>query len=79
MSKNITIEKGIEIPAKKGGGGRGFQYPVDKMETGDSFLIETDKPKNFAARVTTWNKAFAGERRFVSRTVEGGVRVWRVE
>jgi hypothetical protein len=76
MSMMYEIEKGIEMPgANHGWRGRPSKYPWLKMEIGDSFLITGNKSLRCAA-----SKANAKyDRRFATRTVEGGVRVWRVE
>lgn len=74
METKITIEKGIPIP--NDGRGRIPKYPWNEMEVGDSF---------FAAGMTTkeLGSSLVGARKrtgknFTSRTVEGGVRVWRI-
>lgn len=77
----FEIEKGVPIPPKKS---KLNKYPFHAMEPGDSFLIplppEVDR-RTFTVRVTVrvaaWRKATGY--RFTIRTMEGGVRVWRVE
>ena len=72
----ITIEKGIPV-APLTGAGRKNKYPFDAMEVGDSFFIKDRTVKNFSRYCGVHGKRLA--RKFVSRTVDGGVRVWRTE
>lgn len=72
----MIVEKGIEVTAKEGRRGRRSVYPFADMEPGDSFLSDR------SLKVTSAAAYAAGQRlgvRFSCRTVEGGVRVWRVE
>lgn len=72
----FTIEKGIPVP-KQVGAGRRNKYPFDAMEVGDSFFIKDGKVKTFSRTCGHHGKRLG--RRFASRTVDGGVRVWRTE
>lgn len=38
------IEKGIEIPECKHGGGKNRKYPFDEMDVGDSFFVPVIDP-----------------------------------
>ena len=71
--ESYKIDKNVPMP---GVGSLGI-YPWDKMEVGDSFLV---KGKNAASvRTVVW---FAGKqhgRKFSTRTVDDGVRVWRIK
>lgn len=72
-----TIEKGIPIPAPAGG--RPAVYPLEGMGVGDSFFIplpEGKKPQGAQSGVARAAKGIEGKT-FRTRTVEGGVRVWR--
>lgn len=67
----IKIDKGIPMPqiSKK--------MPYKDMEVGDSFFV----PGMTAKKVGS-NLAYAKEKtgfQFTSRTVDGGVRVWRIK
>lgn len=72
----IKIEKGIPLPPRPRKGGRPVNSVFRQMEIGDSVFM--DKPTARAAggyygrvaRETGW--------KFTARTVEGGVRVWRI-
>lgn len=65
------IDKGIEIPQPRS------EYPFGEMEIGDSFLAPKEKIKGVRAAASEYGKRKS--KRFMTRTVEGGVRVWRVE
>jgi len=70
MSNEFVIEKGIEIPKLKRGGGAGnSKYPFDKMEVGDSFFVAKEA-KTLGGTVSSANKRYAVE-------VEGETRVNR--
>lgn len=88
---SFKIEKGVPL-AKKTVQPRGFapgKYPFEDMEVGDSFFYPaTDGDsarKRMAASTLNYGKRrakwFPGEapRKYSIRSVEGGLRVWRVE
>jgi len=64
----ITIEKGIPIPRTPG---TGLSEALRKMEPGDSVLL--NRPS--AAGIWRLVKSVPGK--FVSRKVDGGIRIWR--
>ena len=73
----IEIEKGVPMPAPKGGP----KMDVDRaaMEVGDSYFVacedrQTMSRASVAAR--TWG--YGNGMKFSTRQVEGGVRIWRV-
>lgn len=73
----FEIEKGVPMPADQKGKKGSSKYPLADMSIGDSFFVPN-------GRITTVRKAAyqrgpALNRRFSVRTVDGGVRVWRVE
>jgi len=72
----FTIEKGVPVP-KQVGAGRKNKYPFDAMEVGDSFFVKDIKVKAISKTCGSHGKRLS--RRFASRTVDGGVRVWRTE
>lgn len=78
----FTIEKGIPPPEDKPKTRN--KYPFKEMEIGDSFFVQTSDDEDertvrnkigTAARGAKWRTGM----KFVTRAVEGGVRVWRVE
>ena len=70
----IPIEKNIPLTSKSGA--RPI-YPWESMEIGDSFFAEGLRP------ITMTNARVGAERKYhtkyMTRTVDGGVRVWRVK
>lgn len=71
----FEVEKNIPVPNAR------RQYPWRRMEVGDSFFLSGDFP---AAKrsVIACSAASFGKRsgkKFITRRVEGGLRVWRVE
>lgn len=74
----ISIEKGIPLPMGKcGGRGRPAIYPFPDMQVGDSVFIPGQKVGGGAygsARSISRRLGF----KFAARTVEGGIRIWRI-
>jgi hypothetical protein len=80
----IEIENSIPIPAtKRPGAGRRGTYPFAALEVGQSFFVP-NQPGKTNRRLRTAIGGLAQYitkktgYRFTSRTVEGGIRVWRV-
>lgn len=74
-----VIEAGIPAPPKAARPRRKWVYPFPKMKVGESFLLQTDDPYKVAsARVCACQYARRSRKSFASRTVEGGVRFWRI-
>ena len=68
----INIDKGVPIPiAHK----KNREYPFDYMDIGDSFFMN-NRSSAFHALMNRHN---VGGKKFISRAVEGGFRVWRVK
>ena len=77
----IKIDKGVPIPPKPGMPGAPKKYPFWDMEVGDSFFVEC-KPEESRAKEKSlyacgWRVFGAGA--LATRSVEGGVRVWRIK
>lgn len=68
------IEKSIPIPPAAG---RTSQYPYALMEVGDSFFVPRTKEKSVGVSTSHARNKFPG-RKFATRRVDNGVRVWRV-
>lgn len=78
--KKVSIDKDrIPIPAPATGPKRGktFKYPFHELEVGESFFVENLQSRNLGGSVTYASKVLG--RKFTTRTMDGGVRVWRVE
>lgn len=75
----FTIDKGVPLPPHRPSGGMGRlpTYPWHQMEVGDSFFV----PGGVLKKLATAASATARRHpplRFSLRTVDGGVRVWRI-
>lgn len=71
MARIGPIEKGVPIPPKGGGP----THPIASMQVGDSRLIEGVTQKQVGAKASDLGRAL--NRKYVTRQVTGGVRVWR--
>lgn len=71
--QEIKIEKGIPITLKNGV----MMYPFDKLEVGDSFVIPNKKTNQLGSLIQLAKNRL--QRKFVTRTIEGGTRIWRTE
>ena len=69
----MQIESGIPIPSAPGSP----RYPWDSMGVGDSFYLKGEQ----IARVTSAANYRAKKRGegYACRTIDGGVRVWRIK
>lgn len=66
----MKIESGIPIPQR----GDGLTALLRRMEIGDSIFIAGKRPQQVGTQISG-AKPF----RFTTRSVEGGIRVWRTE
>lgn len=72
----MLIEKNIPVP-EQSGRGRRAKYPFSKMEVGDSVFFPGE---NSSSRCSIAAHAY-GHRvgwKFSVRTMDGGVRIWRI-
>ena len=70
----INIEKGIPVKRPR----EDSVYPFTEMEVGDSFLAtEQICKKPHKVRMAAHEAGKRLGRKYVTRTVEGGIRVWR--
>lgn len=77
---NYIIEEGIPVPGVKTV--RRRKYPLNQLRVGESFLIpmeEYDKKKhnNVSSAIIVYKTMHAPEKKFKTRRVAEGVRVWR--
>jgi hypothetical protein len=71
MSAAFVIEKGVPFP------GRGLlAAAVRKMEVGDSIFVANGKQTTVSG--TAGSIVRQTGRKFMTRQLEGGVRIWRV-
>lgn len=77
----LSIERGIPVPAHGGGPNR-RRFPFPDMEVGDSFLVpwresESKTRSNISNAMAAYKLRHA-PKDFTSRKTDGGVRVWRI-
>jgi hypothetical protein len=74
------IEKGIPLPPPANGRpqSKPNSYPWDDMEVGDSFFVH-DPQKVNSVKVSAHNMNSRSKRKFTTRILDGGIRVWRIE
>ena len=73
----FEIEKNEVIPATIPNLGRRERYPWTQMEVGDSFFIPDGDKRKVAGAASHAARRLG--KRFIVRSVEGGVRIWRSE
>lgn len=73
-SKVIAIESGIPIP-KNNRGCKGI-YPWRDMEVGQSFFVARGNVRTLNSSAGCASRRLG--RKFISRVMDGGVRVWRI-
>ena len=69
---DIKIDSGVPLPEKA----NATKYPFREMAVGDSFFVPGKKSGDFSGQVAQAKKATGFN--FTTRTLDGGVRVWRV-
>jgi len=67
----------VPIPPVRTGpkGGTRFYYPFHKLEKGQSFFVEGIEARNLGGSVSHAEKVLGYK--YVTRTMDGGARVWR--
>lgn len=79
----IEIENDIPVPSKNAKGDRRAKYPLGELEIGQSFFV----PTPFGKTSRQLQMSISGSvdyitkktgRRFTSRALESGVRIWRI-
>jgi len=68
------IEKNIPAPGPAPQSIR--KYPFDKMQIGDSFFVPGGNQNSIATSATNQLNRYG--RRYTTRKMDGGVRVWRI-
>lgn len=69
----IKVESGIPMPSRSTG-----KYPLKVMIKGDSFFIPADVTTNYL-QANLFSSAKRAGIKISTRSVDGGLRVWRVE
>jgi len=72
-------EQLIPIPPIRTGprGGSRFYYPFNCLSKGQSFFVEGVEARNLGGSVSHAEKVLGYK--FVTRTMDGGARVWRTQ
>lgn len=74
----MEIERGVPLTVR--GRVTKYRFPLGEMEVGDSFYFD---PKGAGvlgtarSLISRYGKTF--NRKFATRLVDGGIRVWRIE
>lgn len=71
---DFKIEKGV--PLDNSGRGRKRKYPFDQLEVDDSILITDAKAKSMSSLASNFSRKNGVKLKV--RSVDDGVRVWRV-
>lgn len=76
----ISIDKNIPVPTASIGG-RHSSLPSAQLEVGDSYLLPATTKEEFAIARRRLGSSTASlikkGRKFTTRSVEGGIRIWR--
>jgi len=68
----VDIErKRVPIPSSR------YKYPWQRMKIGDSFFVKGKTAQQFGGHIAHAGKHY--HMTFTTRTVNGGLRVWRVK
>lgn len=71
----IKIEKGVPMPKPRA---QRAKYPWRELGVGDSFFVPGAARARCSVGAVHSAQRIGGGVRFTVRTVEGGVRVWRI-
>lgn len=74
--EETDVDSNIPIPEVTTRGGRS-KYPWVTMNVGDSFFVPDIHIAKFSGQAVNAAKRF--KTKYTCRTVDGGVRVWRVK
>ena len=78
MIEVFNIETGIQIPSR--GGGRA-KYPWSRLEIRQSFIVpcdEWERERTFNTLTSCKRNAERRGKKFTMRSVDRGIRVWRI-
>lgn len=74
MSSEFKVEKGIPVPAFKDA----YKYPFSNMKVGDSFFVPMNDPICRKVSYASFQYGKRHKQKFKIRSVDGGVRCWRI-
>ena len=72
----IKIEKGVKIPAKKGRLPTEFTKTLASLKVLESFFT---KLPSAPQALCSWVSYHKRKERFITRTMDGGTRIWRIK
>jgi hypothetical protein len=70
------IEDGITLPTFHKGVAK---YPFRELEVGQSFFVPDGKKNRIASAASSIAKRIGNGTKFTLRSVDGGIRVWRIK
>ena len=75
----MKIEKNVPIPKGTGkGAGKPTIYPFSEMEVGDSVFLDGQRTGGPAYLSAMQHGRMHGKK-FSARSVDGGIRIWRIQ
>lgn len=72
----MKVDRSIAIPEPRVG--RPFKYPWSEMRVGDSFVSESNA-RILLNAAASYARIRGLKRKYTTRKVEGGTRIWRTE
>jgi len=75
----MELERGVPFPSQSLRVSK-YKFPLGEMEVGDSFFVEIREGSflnSARSLISRYGKAFS--RKFATRVVDDGFRVWRIE
>ena len=75
--KDIKIEKGVPVPAKKTKGGSAIITAIEKLRVNESFYF--DRGTGYFGAYIFRIKLKYPRRQFTSRKEKSGSRIWRIK
>lgn len=73
----MTVQIDDDVPMPRNARGPEPKYPFADLRIGSSFFVKDAVPHRLSSAASHWAKTTG--RKFRVRTVDGGVRVWRMK
>lgn len=73
----FKIEDGYAIPAERQPRTRRAKYPWNELEVGQSFFVDGARLRSMSSTASHAGRRL--KRKFIVRSVDSGVRVWRLD
>ena len=74
----MEVERGVPFPVTSKVSK--YRFPLGEMDIGDSFFVEAREGSflsSASSLISRYGKTYS--RKFATRVVDGGFRVWRIE